>query len=140
MSTISASYGGVSQSAMLSVTRPTVATAIFGVSGPTQTDTCTLTNNGNTLNCTFNGSTSTAPGNIVEWDWTYGVATTFAQTTSGPQLTMPTVTCALVPPPPLPAQGFMMTVTLQIRDDLGNVSPVATDSGIRLFPQSVCGF
>jgi hypothetical protein len=141
MSTISASYGGVSQSAVLSVTRVTVATAIFGVTGPTESDTCTLTNGGNTLDCTFDGHTSSAPGNIVAWNWTYGVATTFAQMTSGPQLTMPAVSCAMVPPPPLPAAGwFMMTVTLQIRDDLGNVSPLATDSGIRLLPQGVCGF
>jgi hypothetical protein len=141
VSTIGASYGGVSASALLSVTRPTVATAVFGVSGPTETDTCTLTNGGNTLDCTFDGRPSSAPGNIVEWDWTYGVATMFAQTTSGPQLTMPTVTCALVPPPPLPAAGwFIMTVTLRIHDDLGNTSPLATDSGVRLLPQGVCGF
>src|ERR1700730_10144690 len=142
MSTISASYGGTSASVVLSVTRPTVATASFGVTGPTESDTCTLTNNGNTLNCTFNGSTSTAPGTIIAWDWTYGVATTFAQTTSGPQLTMPGVSCNLLPPPPLPAgvPWFMLIVTLQIHDNLGNVSAKVTDSGVRLLPQGVCGF
>src|SRR3989442_2759423 len=45
-----------SASAVLPVTRPTVATANFGISGPTETETCTMTNNGNTLNCTFNRS------------------------------------------------------------------------------------
>jgi hypothetical protein len=140
--TVSASYGGSSASAMLSVTRPTVATASFGVTGPAVTDTCTLTNNGNTIDCTFDGSTSTAPGTIVAWNWTYGVATTFSQTTSGPQLSMPSVNCSLIPPPPLPAgvQWFGMIVTLQVRDNLGNVSAVVADSDVRLLPQGVCGF
>jgi hypothetical protein len=140
--TISGSYGGASASAVLSVTRPTVATASFGVTGPTATDTCTLVNNGNTLNCTFNGSTSTAPGNIIAWDWSYSVATTFAQTTSGPQLTMPSVNCSLLPPPPLPPGDpwFTMTVKLKVHDDLGNVSAEVANSGVRLLPQGVCGF
>jgi hypothetical protein len=143
--TISGSYGGASASATLSVTRPTIATASFGVTGPSESDTCTLTNNGKTLNCTFDGSTSMAPGTIIAWDWSFGVTTwitTVAQTTSGPQLTMPSVSCNLMPPPPLPAGNpwFPMTVTLKIHDNLGNVSPVVTDSGVRLLPQGVCGF
>ena len=56
-----------------------------------------MSNSGNTLNCTFNGSTSTAPGTITAWDWTYKVAATFAQTTTGPVLTMPAVNCSLMP-------------------------------------------
>lgn len=141
--TVSGSYGGASASAVLSVTRPTVATANFGVAGPTQSDTCTMADNGTTLNCTFNGSTSTAPGTIVTWEWSFGIAKTFAQTTSGPVLTMPSVDCSLMPPPPLPAgdvQWFNMIVTLRVRDDLGNVSPVSTNSAVRLLPQGVCGF
>jgi hypothetical protein len=111
------------------------------VSGPSETETCTLTNNGNTLNCTFNGNTSSAPGTIVAWDWSYRVATTFAQTTSGPVLTMPNVNCSFVPPPPLPSgpQWFTMIVTLKIHDDQGNVAE-ATNPGVRLLPQGVCGF
>jgi hypothetical protein len=127
---------------VLSVTQPAVATASFGVSGPTETETCTLTNAGNTLNCTFNGSTSSAPGRIIAWDWSYSVRGTFVQTTSGPVLTMPSVNCSLLPPPPLPPgpAWFAMTVTLRIHDDLGNVSPQTIDTGARLFPQGVCGF
>jgi hypothetical protein len=140
-STVTGSYGAVAASAVLSVTRPIVATAIFGVSGPTETETCAMTNNGNTLACTFDGSTSTAPGTIVAWDWSYSVAATFTQTTSGPQLTMPRVNCSLLPPPPLPPgnQWLTMIVTLKIHDDLGNVAE-ARDSGARLLPQGVCGF
>ena len=141
--TVSGSYGGASASAVLSVTKPTVATASFGVTGPTETDTCTLTNGGNTINCTFDGSTSTAPGTITAWDWSYRVATTFGQTTTGPRLTQPTVNCTLLPAPPLPASGnqwFAMVVTLKVHDSLGNVSAEVTNSGVRLFPQGSCGF
>ena len=143
-STITAAYEGASVSVVVSITQPTVATANFGVTGPTETETCTLINSGNTINCTFNGSTSTAPGTIVRWDWTYGVATTFSQTTAGPVLSMPAVNCGLIPAPPLPpapaSQFFSMVVTLVVHDNLGNVSQPATDRQVRLFPQGVCGF
>jgi hypothetical protein len=143
--TVTASYGGASMSAGLSVTKPTVATASFGITGPSETETCTMTNSGNTLNCFFNGSTSTAPGNIIAWDWSYRVGTTLTltQTTTGPQLTMPAVSCSWLPAPPLPAGGnqwLSLIVTLKVRDDLGNVSAEATDSGARVFPQGVCGY
>jgi hypothetical protein len=140
--TVNGNYGGASASALLRVTQSPVATASFGVSGPSETDTCTLTDGGNTLDCTFNGGTSSAPGAITAWDWSYGVAKTFAQTTRGPQLTNPTVDCSVIPPPPLPAgtSWFTMTVTLTIHDNRGNVSPEAVNSGVRLLPQGVCGF
>jgi hypothetical protein len=101
-----------------------------------------LTDNGTTLNCTFNGSTSSAPGNIVAWDWSYGVASTFTQTTSGPVLTLPHVDCSIVPAAPLPpgVSWFTLVVTLRIHDDLGNVSTEAVDRGARLLPQGSCGF
>ena len=128
--TISASYAGVSASIVLTVTPPTTATARFGVTGPSETETCTLTNNGGTLDCTFNGSTSTAPGTIIAWDWSFSVAKTFAQSTTGPLLMMPAVNCSFLPPPPLPpdTMWLTMTVRLKIHDDLGNVSADAINS------------
>jgi hypothetical protein len=139
--TVTGSYGGTSAFAALSVTPSPVATASFGVSGPTESDTCTLTNSGNTLNCTFDGSTSTALGTIIAWTWTYGVVGTLTQTTSGPTLTMPGFSCSLMPPPPFPAgpANFTMTITLTIHDSLGNVAS-ATATGVRLLPQGTCGF
>ena len=138
-STITGSYGGASASATVSVQPPTVATANFGITGPTETDTCTMTNGGNTLNCTFNGSTSTAPAPIVAWDWTYtaGTGATFSQTTTGPVLTMPAVNCTFLPSPPLPAgeQWFTLVVTLKVHDSAGNVSAVTSNhGGARLIP------
>jgi hypothetical protein len=143
--TVTASYGGGSASASVSVTKPTVATASFGVTGPTETDTCSMTNGGNTLNCTFNGSTSTAPGNIVAWDWSYRVGTMAAitQTTSSAMLAMPAVNCSWLPAPPLPAgsnQWLLLIVSLKVRDDLGNVSAEITNGSARVFPQGVCGY
>jgi hypothetical protein len=112
------------------------------VSGTDVTDTCKMASDGASLQCTFDGTLSTAPGTIVGWDWTYTVATTISQTTTTPVLTMPSATCALLPAPPLPAgtTSFPLTVTLKIRDSLGNVSALATDTGARVLPQGACGF
>ena len=139
--TISGSYAGAYASAVLSVTQPTAAIASFGVAGPSVTETCVMADGGATLNCTFDGSTSTAPGAIVAWDWSYSLAATFAQTTTGPVLTMPAVNCSLLPAPPLPADAlwFTMRVSLRIHDDLGNTA-VATNGDVRLIPRGVCGF
>jgi hypothetical protein len=140
-----ASYGGSAASATLSVTplpTPTEAVANFGVTGPLETETCVLTNSGLTINCTFNGSTSTAPGTIIAWDWSYGVAKAFTQTTSGPILTMPTVDCSIVPPAPFPpgTTWLTMAVTLVVHDNMGHVSAPTIHTGTRLFPQGTCGF
>jgi hypothetical protein len=141
VSTITGTYGGATASAQLSVTRPIVATARFGVSGPTETETCTLTNNGSTLDCTFNGSTSSAPGAIVAWDWSYAVAAKFTQTTTGPELAMPRFDCSLLPASlPAGTSWFVMTVTLTVRDELGNVSPEAVNRNVRVIPRGACGF
>jgi trimeric autotransporter adhesin len=140
--TITASYGGGSAFVPLAVTRTAEATASFGVTGPHETDTCEMGNNGTIVNCTFNGTTSAAPGTITAWDWSFGVAKTFTQTTTSPVLAMPAADCDLLPPPPLPAgtTWFPMTVKLRIHDSLGNVSPEAVNSGVRIFPAGTCGF
>ena len=130
----------------MSVTKPTVATASFGITGPTESDTCTMGNSGNTLNCTLNGSTSVAPGNIVAYNWTFkaGSGTAITQTTTGAVFAQPTVNCGWLPAPPLPAGSptwLTLTVSLTVRDDQGNVSAVYSNNGsARVFPQGVCGY
>jgi hypothetical protein len=108
-----------------------------------------MSNAGNTLNCTLNGSTSTAPGNIVAYDWSFQVSSPSAQTpavtqtTTGPVLTLPAVSCSWLPAPPLPAGANLwlpLTVTLIVRDDQGNVSAQAVNRSARVFPQGVCGY
>ncbi len=140
--TIRGSYGGASLTATIALTRPSVATANFGVTGAQVTETCALINGGSALDCTFNGSTSGAPGAITAYDWTWAVTGgAKAQTTTGPVFANPSFSCSMLPPPPLPATGMLtMTVTLKIHDDQGNVSAVATDAGVRLLPQGSCGY
>jgi hypothetical protein len=47
----------------------------------------------------------------------------------------------MLPAPPLPAVGYLLlTVTLQVHDDAGNISAVTSDEGVRLLPQGACGF
>ena len=145
--TVSATWAGVSRSANLSVLaepEPTVAVARFGVSSSTESETCEMTNGGDTLDCTFNGSSSSAPGTIVEWNWSWSIAGTASMkaTTAGPVFAMPAASCAMLPAPPLPAgvTSFPLVVKLVIRDSLGNVSADAVDPGARVLPQGVCGF
>jgi hypothetical protein len=138
---ITATYAGASVSATLTVTPPAAAIASFGVTGATETDTCALTSGGAALDCTFNGSTSTAPGTITAWDWTYGAASTRSQTTSGPMLTNPPFSCNLLPSAPTPAGASLsMTVKLVVHDSLGNVSAESVHTDIRLLPQGACGY
>jgi hypothetical protein len=144
-STIGASYGGNSGSSVLTVTGQTVATASFGVTGPTESETCTLSAGATTLNCTFNGSTSSAPNAIIAWDWTYGITAMLAKSTTGQTLENPAFNCSLIPLGPLPAgnPGWLtMTVTLKIHDSGGNVSAVVSDPGVRLLPPPTgsCGY
>jgi hypothetical protein len=140
--TITATYGGGTATATLAVTRPKNARAAFGVTGPVQSETCTLSDNGNTLNCTFNGSESTAPGRITAWDWTYGVSSTRSQTTNTEVLTNPAFDCSMIPPAPFPAGTTFLTmvVRLKVHDELGNVSEEVSHDDIRLLPQGSCGY
>jgi hypothetical protein len=64
----------------LSITRPTVATALRRRAGPTESDTCTL-KRGATLNVRTNAALVGA-GSIVAWDWSYTVGTSLTATRS----------------------------------------------------------
>ena len=142
--TITGSYGGVSASAVLSVMQQSGPVANFGVSGATESDTCSLTNGGNNLECTFNGTTSSAsaPNTIVGYDWTFGSASTFTLSSTGPVVNVLATSCSLLPLPTAPHEfaWFPLTVTLTVHDNLGNVSAMKVNSGARVFPNGNCGF
>ena len=54
---------------------------------------------------------------------------------------MPSVTCSLLPSPPLAAgtTWLPLIVTLKVHDSLGNTAD-AVNRGARIFPHGVCGF
>ncbi len=139
---ITATYAGTSLSAALTVTVPPTPRASFGVTGPHETETCELVNGGQTLDCTFDGTESSAPNPIVAWEWTFGSAKMFTQTTTTPVLSSPAIDCSIAPPPPLPAEQLWLplTVSLRVRDSAGNVSEVMTHTGARLLPRGMCGY
>jgi trimeric autotransporter adhesin len=141
-SRITATYAGASVAATLNVAPPSTAIANFGVTGSTETETCKLINAGAALDCTFNGSTSSAPATITAWDWTYGVVSTRSQTTTTPVLANPAFSCSLLPPAPLPsgATSLSMAVKLVVRDSAGNVSAEAVHNDVRVLPQGACGY
>src|SRR3954468_119174 len=136
--TIGGSYGGKPAGAAAAITR-SGAVASFGCAGATESDSCSLANDGNALACTFDGSTSSAPGSIVAWEWTFAVAGTFSKSTTGPILAQPAINCSLLPDPSLPHAytWFPMTVTLTVRDSLGNVSAEAINRSARVFPDAL---
>ena len=140
-STISGSYGGANASAVLSVTpAATAATARFGVSGADVTDTCKMAPDGASLQCTFvaaprrRRATSSAGNGL---DGCNDVAVTATTRAGDAQRQL-----RLLPAAPLPAgtTSLPLRVTLTIRDSLGNVSAVTTNSGARVPPQGARGY
>jgi len=144
---ITASAGGVSTTATLTVTpvAPVVPTARFTVGGPSGTDTCKLTNNGNSFDCTFDGSASTASAGATVnlWNWTYTIGGTKSESTTVPTLTPSPGGCSLIPPAssaPPGATSLQMTVTLQVRDSLAANSTVVTNANVKMLPNKLCGY
>jgi hypothetical protein len=143
---IAATAGALSANATLTVTpvAPVVPTARFTVGGPSGTDTCKLTNNGNSFDCTFDGSASTASAGATVnlWNWTYTIAGTKPESTTVPTLS-PTPGCNLIPPAssaPPGATSLQMTVTLQVRDSGANNSTVVTNANVKMLPNKLCGY
>jgi trimeric autotransporter adhesin len=143
---INASAGSLNAAATLTVTpaAPPVPVARFGVSGPSGTDTCRVTNGGNGFDCTFNGSTSTGStgATVNQWNWSYSIAGSKSETTTVPTLT-PSPGCGVIGDGPLPSgtTSLLMKVTLTVRDTTGATSAVASNNGVRVLPQAgSCNF
>jgi len=59
----------------------------------------------------------------------------------GPVLTMPTVNCGMIRRHRCRRQSVVYDDRhAEVHDNLGNVSAVTTDSGVRLIPDGSCGF
>jgi hypothetical protein len=143
---INASAGSLNTTATLTVTTaaPTVPIAQFTVSGPGGANTCRVNNGGAGLDCTFDGTASTASpgGTLNQWIWTYKVAGLKSQNTTTPTLS-PTTDCGLLGSGPLPVgqTSLQMTVTLAVRDTVNATSAVATNNNVSVIPLAgVCGF
>jgi hypothetical protein len=141
---INASAGSLNATATLTVTTaaPTVPIANFTVSGPSGSNTCRVDITGTALDCTFNGSASTASpgGTLNQWSWTYSARGSKSQTTTTPTLA-PTPDCVLLGSGPPGTTSLQMTVTLAVRDTLNATSAVATNNNVSVIPQpGVCGF
>jgi hypothetical protein len=101
---INASLGSTTRQAALTVNAPAGPVARFvvlqGDNGAATGDTCPVTRetvNGNLMNrldCTFDGTSSTAPGGVTGYNWTiFNAGGQAAGTATGSKVVRPTVPC-----------------------------------------------
>ncbi len=134
-----------SRTATLTVNHPPMPIAKFTVSGASGTDKCMLINGGNNFDCTFDGSasTTTSPGKIIQWNWTYTIGGSKSE--PGGPTHAPNPNCGLLPSnfDPKTKPAFInMIVSLKVHDDFNNDSVSVTDNNVQLLPSptKVCGF
>ena len=110
----------------------------FGVTGPSETETCEMGSNTDQLRST--AARRRRPGPLRPTTDLHRREDVFANDDRR-RLTNPVVDCTL-PPPPLAAGTTFLTlkVTLVVHDNAGNVSAAAVDNGVRLFPLHFCGY
>lgn len=138
---LTATYGGTSMTATVTVTPPPLVASFVVRSRTRGPGSCVADEQSQEADCVFDGSAS--QGFINNYLWTYTVgATTVRQTSAAPN--------AIVSPQgtgcPLYQQGtggegpyLRMEVTLQVRDALGVVGDVVRQQ-VRLYPNRQCGF
>jgi len=154
-STITASMGGESRSATLTVGAPLVAnftvtsTAVArfsnGTSMPAGTaDICPIVAQGNdrTLACRFDGSSSTGSPVSYEWHYALSLEDKRPPASASPTFDPPPATCGtLGGASPQTSGGItfvLMTVELRVRDAQGNQSALRTRPDIRVIPGNNC--
>jgi hypothetical protein len=142
---ISGSYNsGVAQSASLTVT-PVPLVPSFVVSGPSGDNTCKLQNNGNALDCTFDGSGSTGT-NITTWLWKYarrgasGPIGSFQSEQSNTAKLKPSPGCGFFNGVATGTTSVNIEVHLAVRDGAGNLSNESVNTGVAVLPRGNCGF
>jgi hypothetical protein len=140
--TITAAFGGATQTATLTVTS-TVPVASFRVTSTTRGDNaCALSNNGNNIDCTFDGSASTGTGGVRSWRWTVFVGTQARTTDSSQPVTRPEAGCTFLggatPSQDGAVQFVQMEVRLKVTDSRGVEGQETVNRNVRLFPNTNC--
>jgi hypothetical protein len=135
--------GGTVQAASLTVT-PAPLVASFVVSGPSGNNTCKLQNNGNALDCTFDGSGST--GSVTAWLWKYarsganGPVGSFRSESSNTATLKPNPGCGFFSGVAAGTTSVNIEVHLTVRDVTGNLSNESVNTGVAVLPKGNCGF
>ncbi|MEQ1908948.1 MAG: hypothetical protein ABMA15_08995 [Vicinamibacterales bacterium] len=147
---ISAVLSGVTRTANLAVTQVVATlTARFTVASLVNAavNTCQLSNDGSSLSCRFDASTSTSPNGFREYRWTWQLPTRSATATvASSTLDNPTTNgCNLFNDlsSQVKASGnpISMTVRLTAVDTTGTVSAEATNTNVQILPtKNACGF
>ena len=142
---ISASYGGTSMTATLTVTPPALVASFVVRSRTRGAGACAVDSQSQELDCVFDASASQGFVGTFLWTHTMG-PTTQPQTAAAPNAVVSPqgASCALY------QQGtggddsngdryLRMEVTLQVRDGAGVVSDVVRQP-VRVYPNRQCGF
>ena len=141
--TITASFSGVSRTATLAVTTAPLTAVFSVVSASRGNNACALSNGGNTIDCTFNGTNSTGP--VRSWKWDYFVGSSSGSNTSSEAITRPETGCNFFRRQPVQnqrgaVQFLQMVVTLTVFDERGISGQPVTNNNVRVFPNMTCGY
>jgi hypothetical protein len=142
--TLTASYGGTTMSAALTVTA-TALNAAFVVRSTTHgAGACAVTDEDAEFDCLLDGSAS--QGAIVAWNWTYTVGTSTLGHTSKDAGSVPQIStkCTFLNTGtggdgPNGDRFLNMQVTLQVEDAAGVRSGIVQQA-VKLYPNHQCGF
>jgi hypothetical protein len=141
--TITATFNGVNQTATLGVT-PVPLIASFTVTSASRgANACAIIDNGNVLDCTFDGSASS--GSPSRWVWTYFVGANQGSNNSSDARTRPDAGCNFLrnQNPTTDGAGvqfIQMEVRLKVQDARGIESPEVRNLNVRMFPNLLCGY
>jgi hypothetical protein len=140
--TITASLSGVTRTATLAVTTAPLVAVMAVVSASRGNNACALSNGGNTIDCTFNGTNS--QGAVRTWKWDYVVGSKSGSNTSSEAITRPEPGCDFFrghnPTTAGGVQFLQMVVTLTVSDARGISSQPVTNGNVRVFPNMTCGY
>lgn len=139
--TIGGAFGGESRSDTLLVTPPSIVPKMV-ITGPSGNNTCRLNDGGGTLDCTFDGRTSTGAIASYTWDYVLGRNSLSVQSGNGNPLTPGTGACGLFAGETSRGANtnLEMRVTLTVRDGASLTVP-SPPLSVTVIPRAgACGF